>query len=320
VALAAGVSRQTVSNVLRDRGRLSDETRARVLDAVERLRYAPHLGARSMRSRRTAQFAHPMPPMEFDPGNTIAVEFVQALVHAAGERDHHVLLTVTQHVHDDVDDLIRSGRIDAFIFANLEPDDPRIRAVAERGFPFACFGRVDPGLPQNWVDVDNAAGIARAVQRLHRAGHTDIGFFGYDGNSYWDFERIDGYRSAVTVAGLEPRMVLTANDASAIAAAATGLLAQQPAPTAIVCSSDRLAAAVYAAADRHGRLIGRDLAVTGFDGSVVGRNLHPRLTTLAIPLPQIAGLVVDRVLREIAAPTTDPGHMVELQMIDGDSG
>lgn len=320
VALAAGVSRQTVSNVLRDRGRLSEPTRARVLEAVETLRYTPHLGARSMRSRRTAQFAHPMPPMEFDPGNAIAVEFLQALVRAAGDRDHHVLLTVTRSKRDDVDGLIRSGRIDGFIFSNLEPDDPRIREVADRGFPFACFGRVDPTLPQNWVDVDNAAGITCAVQRLHGGGHTDIAFLGYNGQAYWDLERIAGYRSAMTAIDLAPRIVLTENRAPAIAAAATGLFGESPGPTAVVCSSDRLAAAVYAAADRHGRTIGRDLAVTGFDGSIVGRNLYPPLTTLAIPLPHIASLVVDRVLREIAAPTTDPGHMVDLQLINGDSG
>ena len=64
VARAAGVGRQTVSNVLNGSGRVGEAARARVLEMVDRLGYHPHQGARSLRSRRTMQLAYLMPPMQ----------------------------------------------------------------------------------------------------------------------------------------------------------------------------------------------------------------------------------------------------------------
>src|SRR5262249_13351146 len=76
VARAAGVGRQTVSNVLNGSGRVGEATKARVLDAVTTLGYHPHHGARSLRSRRTRQLAYVMPPLQLLPGNYIMQQFL----------------------------------------------------------------------------------------------------------------------------------------------------------------------------------------------------------------------------------------------------
>lgn len=318
VAQLAGVSRQTVSNVLRRRGRLSEPTRRRVLAAVEQLGYVAHSGASSLRSRRTMQLAYPMPAPSYDPANAIAMEFVQALIHAAGERQHHLLLTAGDS-DEELIELIRSGRVDGFVFSNLEPDDHRVELVAGFGLPFAGFGRTDPGQPQNWVDIDNAAGTAVTTNLLVDKGHTDIAFLGFRTGSTWDDERLAGYRTSMAARGLRPRVELCPTDPIHIAASTHRLLAGDRAPSAIVTGSDVLAAGVYAAAERNGIVIGRDLAVTGFDHSVVGRSLSPRLTTLAIPLSEIAGLVVDRVLSELETTSDRPGQLVELELVMGES-
>lgn len=319
VAREAGVSRQTVSNVLRNRGRVGDKTRQRVVGAIEALGYVTHPGASSLRSGRTLQVAHPMPAMELDPGNAIAIEFVQALVAAAGERDLHILLTASHGESGEVEDLIRSGRVDGFIFSTLEPGDQRLALLAERRFPFACFGRTVPALPQSWVDVDNAEGIRMAVQHLVDEGHTEIAFLGYDGKSYWDYERIDGYREALEALDLRPRTYLCRNNPAAITATVDQLLESAAPATAVVTGSDALAGAVYAAAATRGLVIGRGFAVTGFDGSVIGRSLVPRLTTLAIPVSEIAVHVVGRLLREIDSPTGEPGEFLPLTLVRGES-
>ena len=319
VARAAGVSRQTVSNVVRGRGRLAETTRIRVRRAIEELEYAPHPGAGSLRSRRTGQLGHPMPAIELDPGNAIAIEFVQALVAAAGQRHHHVLLTASRDPTIEIEKLIRSGRVDAFVFANLEPRDRCIELVSERGVPFACFGRTEPDLPQCWVDVDNAGGIAAATRHLIDKGHTEIAYLGYAGPAYWDYERITGYQDTMAAAGLPAHPTLSENTATAITRAANELISTTPTPTAVVAGSDALAAALYSAAERNGMSIGTDLAVTGFDGSVIGRNLMPRLTTIAIPVADVAHQVIDRVLREMDGATGEPGQMVPLTLTLGDS-
>jgi DNA-binding LacI/PurR family transcriptional regulator len=319
VARAAGVSRQTVSNVVRSRGRVGEETRARVLRTIEDVGYRPHAAASSLRSRRTRRLGHPMPTSELSHDNLLMVEFIQALVTAAGDRGHQLLLGRDDEDHANVRDLVRSGSVDGFVLANMAPRDDRVRLLADAGVPFACFGRTGPGLPQSWVDIDNRAAAREVTELLVHGGHRRISFLGVGNDTYWDRERESGYRSAMTAAGLVPHSVLTSLDGPATVAAIDALLDSSGRPSAVVSGSDSLAALVYSAAARRGLRIGVDLAVTGFDGGVVSRLLTPALTTVVIPVERIAARVLDRVLRELARPTSDPGEVVAVTVRRGGS-
>ena len=321
VARSAGVSRQTVSNVLNDRGRVGVVTRARVLSSVGELGYRPHGAARSLRSRRTRTLAHPAPASELRPGNVIMAQFLQALVAAAGEAGYQVL-SVPVAPEDTVAlaGLVASGVADAFVLADVDPRDPRVRLLAARGVPFAAFGRTGPGQPQNWVDLDNTAGMALVVGHLLSHGHTRVAYLGYDGPGYWDDEREDGFRAAMAEGGVRVRdaLVSRTRDETAHAVIRT-LLSRRPAPTAVVTGSDALAASVYSVAATRGLRIGRDLAVTGFDGSALHRTLVPSLTTAAIPLREVATALVARARREIDGPSGDPGTVIEVGLLVGGS-
>lgn len=320
VARAAGVSHQTVSNVLHSRGRVGAATRARVAAAIEELGYRPHAGAASMRTRRSNRIAHPIAVGELGPANTIMLEFIQALTVAAGQRQHHLVLAdAGENSLDDVVHLFRSGAVDAVILANVLPHDERVATLARFGLPFACFGRVDPELPQCWVDVDSRAGMAAMTEHVIRAGHQRLAFLGYDTPGQWDLDREQGYRDAMSAAGLPSRVRIVAENSVAAAQALDELLDAPDAPTAIVTGSDVLAGNVYAAATRRGLQIGSELAVTGFDGSMVGRLLSPELTTVAIPTDYIADRLVARVLSELDGPTSVPGELVRPELVFGDS-
>ena len=94
MARAAGVGRQTVSNVLNGSGRMGEHVRARVLQAMADLGYQPHHGARSLRSRRTRQIVYVLPRVQLIPGNYIMQQFLQALAAASGRRGHGMLVVV----------------------------------------------------------------------------------------------------------------------------------------------------------------------------------------------------------------------------------
>ena len=84
--------------------------------------------------------------------------------------------------------------------------------------------------------------------------------------------------------------------------------------------SDRLAGVIYSVAAELRLRIGRDLAVTGFDGSAAAALMHPRLTTVAIPVDDIAGRVVDRALRQVDhGPDQQPGEVVPARLRLGES-
>ena len=316
VAQAAGVSRQTVSNVLNGSGRVGEAAKARVLDAVATLGYHPHHGARSLRSRRTRQIAYVMPRVHLLPDNYIMQQFLQALAAASARRNYSMVIAVPDgDPRDEMQRLIASRSVDAFLLSELQPSDPRVVMLAEAGVPFACFGRTSPSLPQHWADIDNCEATATAVEHVLSRGFERITFLGYRSGNHWDAERVAGFKTGLARNGIaaEPADLLLVNDASARRKVRSLLAPARPEarPDAIVTSSDLLAAVVYGVAAELRLRIGHDLAVTGFDGSVAADLMHPRLTSVAIPVDDIARRVVARALRQIdGGPDHRPGEVV----------
>ena len=325
MARAAAVSRQTVSNVLNGSGRVGDAARARVLTAVEALGYHPHHGARSLRSRRTRQFAYVMPQVQLLPGNYIMQQFLQSLAAACALRSYSLVVVVPEgDPRDEMRRLIASRSVDAFLLSELQHDDARVKLLAEARMPFACFGRTGPELPQNWVDIDNRGAVAAAVEHLLARGYGRIAYVGYRTLSYWDAERAAGFRDGLAASGVSADQagMLLVDDASARGKIRSLLSAGRPElrPDAIVTSSDRLAGVVYSVAAELGLRIGQDLAVTGFDGSAAAALMHPRLTTVAIPVDDIARQVVARALRQLDhGASQEPGEVVPATLRLGES-
>ena len=319
VARAAGVSAQTVSNVLNARGRVGQDTRQRVRAAIQDLDYHRNAGAITLRTQRSGRIACPIPPAELSPTNMIMLEFMQALTSAAGRRGQHLVLAASDDGLRDIRELMDSGAVDAVVLASVAAHDPRVALLAERGIPFATFGRTDPDLPQSWVEVDNRRGVRDLTTRLIGLGHTRLAFLGYSAQGSWDVEREAGYRDAMTSSGLSSHVSTPEPDGPRVQQSIAALLDRSVAPTAIVTGSDVLAGEVYAAAAQRGMRIGTDLAVTGFDGSLVGRLLAPALTTLSIPTADIAQRLIDRALLEVDGPSGAPGELLMPDLILGAS-
>jgi DNA-binding LacI/PurR family transcriptional regulator len=317
VARAAGVSRQTVSNVVRGRGRLGDATRRRVVAAIEQLGYQPHAGAASLRSGRTYRIAHPIPETELHPDNVIMLEFLQYLVAEARQRKHQILVSGSSL--EAIADLVRTKSVDGFVLATMTGHDPRVEFLAERQFPFACFGRTDSQMPQHWVDIDNRIAVRDVTENVLARGHTRVAYLGYNPQGPWDTEREAGYRDAVAAAGLPAEVIRTGMAQTDVEATVAALLQPSSRPTGVITGSDVLAAACYVAASRTGIRIGPDLAVTGFDGSALSRILAPALTTVAMPLAVIASRLIDRVIAEAAGTPQDGGEIFAATVIGGQS-
>jgi DNA-binding LacI/PurR family transcriptional regulator len=226
---------------------------------------------------------------------------------------------------DEMRRLIASRSVDAFLLSELQQQDPRVLLLAEAGFPFACFGRTAAALPQNWVDIDNRTAVAAAVEHvLDRGFGHRITFLGYRSQNFWDTERAAGFRDGLAHGGIpaDQAGLLQVGDGDARRKIRSLLAASRPElrPDAIVTSSDRLAGVVYSVAAELRLRIGQDLAVTGFDGSAAADLMHPRLTSVAIPIDEIARRVAARALRQLDhGPDHEPGEVVQARLQVGES-
>ncbi len=322
VARAAGVGKSTVSNVLNGSGRVSEVVRARVLDTVEQLGYRPHHGARSMRSRRTMQLAYFMPLIQPEPTNLIMMQFMQSLLRAGAQR-HYRMFVVTQGADpaDDIRSLVACRIVDGFVLSDLRPGDKRAELLAEIGVPFACFGRTRPGLPQPWADIDNTAAEAGAVAHVVDRGYRRPAYIGYGAGTYWDADREAGFLAGLARCGIpgDGAGLLRVGDDAAARGEIRSFLASAR-PDAVLTSSDKIAIIVYSVAAELNLRVGHDLAVAGFDGSVGASLLHPQLTSVVMPVEDIARRVVDRALGQIEhGYDAEPGEIVATRLREGES-
>jgi LacI family transcriptional regulator len=105
--------------------------------------------------------------------------FLQALAAESARRHYGVLIAVPDaDPRDDIRRMIASRSVDAFVLSDLGPGDPQVEVLAAHGVPHACSGRTSSPQPQSWIDIDNVAAQAAAVQHVLRRGFTRVAYLG----------------------------------------------------------------------------------------------------------------------------------------------
>lgn len=319
VAAAAGVSRQTVSNVLKAPERVAPETAARVRRAIEALGYRPNRAAQNLRQRQSRciglKIGSPAGVSNF------LDRFLHVLTEAAGEFGYHVLLFTPTAVDEELatyEDLIRTGTVDGFVLADIALHDPRPPWFAERRIPFVCFGR-PCGHAQDrywWADVDGAYGLARAVDHLVGLGHRRVAYLGWpEGTGYGD-ERRSGWREATRRHGLAAGGLDASCDeeVSAAVAAARGLLELPDPPTAFACGSDTFAvgARLAGGTDVHGH---PNVDVVGFDDAPAAWLMSPPISSVRQPLGEVARTLVALLLEQLEGAGEPRGVLLRPELV-----
>jgi len=318
VAKDAGVSIATVSYVLNDSGAVGDETRQRVLQAVQKLGYRPSVIAKGLQARKSRMIGYswrPVPPDQFNP---ILEKFIHSMAEAAARHDYHVLTFPCPEPYDEVDvyrEMIGSGRVDGFILPNTNLNDRRIRHLLGVGFPFVAFGRSNPEWDFPWVDVDGADGLQQAVNHLAELGHRRIACLAWPEASLTGQYRLDGYQAAMASAALpvDPAWVIRIQNDYHHACRATQTWLDLPSdrrPTAVVALTDLMAIGVINAATDAGLTVGRDLAVAGFDDAPIAGYLRPSLTSLRQPIAEVGEWVVTMLIDLVRGETPSPAQVL----------
>jgi DNA-binding LacI/PurR family transcriptional regulator len=270
VAERAGVSRQTVSNVLNTPDIVRPATRERVITAIHELGYRRHAAARQLRLRRSSTIGIRLDPYLGGISGVVLDRFVHAITERASERGMRMLVYAARTREEEIrrlSELWEGSEIDAAIITGTSRDDPRVRSLDDDGLPFISFGRPwgedDIADPRHlWVDVDGAAGTRAATEHALIRGR-NVAFLGWPGGSGTGDDRERGWLEAMAAAGAQG-MRLTAEEGVPFARICVeAALAAGPAPDALVCASDSLAVGALLAV----AAAGLSLPVIGFDNT-----------------------------------------------------
>jgi DNA-binding LacI/PurR family transcriptional regulator len=311
VAALAGVSKQTVSNVINAPQMVRGDTATKVNAAIAELGYRPHRAAAQLRTRRSRVLGMRIPNRFTD---AVFDRFLHAITDAAGALDYRIMLYTAEDDAAEIQaygELLDRWDIDGFVLTGTHPGDERTSYLSEAGVPCVTFGRPwDDSGHHPWVDVDGASGTRVATEHLISHGHRRIGFLGWPDSSGVGGDRLAGWAGAITTAGLpvlEPSRAV--NDANQGRAAAAELL-DRTQPTAIVCASDVLALGVISEITARGMEVGRQVAVIGFDDTDISEVTG--LSSLAQPLVEVAAHTARLVAALLEKPSSEPPEQVLL--------
>lgn len=310
VAERAGVSRQTVSNVVNSPHLVRPQTLSRVQRVLDELDYRPHLAARQMRTQRSQLIGLRLEPVRDGVNGVVLDRFLHALSENAQARGYRILLFTADDVAAEIrsyQELTMSHEIDAFVLTSTHHGDARTEWLGQRGVPFVTFGRPWGAEDQHdWVDVDGARGTSEAVEHLHGLGHQRIAFIGWPTGSGVGDDRRAGWRRAMNARALATEGLdwATSDGIDSGAAAATGLLERPSPPTAFVCASDSLAIGALGVVRARGLMAGDDVAVVGFDDTALAQGLG--LSSVSQPIDAVASGCLHMLQQRLQAKATRP--------------
>ena len=309
VAARAGVSVATVSKVLNGRWGVAAATSARVREVIDELGYEASLVAQSLRNHRTNVIGILVADLE-----PFSTELLKGAADVIRETDYELVVYSAGGRASDKAGWERRylTRLSGTLIDGAVLVTPTV-VDAHSGAPIVA---VDPhtgpsDLPT--IDSDNLRGAQLAVEHLIGLGHRRIAMLTGRGDLQSALLREQGYRRALSEAGLpiDPALVVEgAYDAEVSHAHARELLDRPDRPTALFAANDISAIAAVEAAAALGLRVPEDLSVVGFDNVPESALSTPPLTTVEQPIREMGRRAVELLIELINGRPVDPAHVM----------
>ena len=306
VAKLARVSTMTVSRVLNDSASVAEDTRLRVINAVEQLQYQRNEIARSLREQTSRQIGILVPNL-YDPFFATCAHAISVVVknHA-----YSMVLSTTgedpRTEYEQANSMLRRG-IDGLVV---------IPTAAVKGLPSLCnpefehlpivtLDRPIEGSQYDRVLVQNKLGAQLGVNHLIELGHKRIAFFGFAGPLYTMRMRQQGYSDAMTAAGLRPDIVSVTDVLQDTQTALRRAHASSHPPTALFGANNLITRHLLHSLQALGLHPPHPMALVGFDDFESADLLRPGITVVRQPAESMGRLAGELLFARLAKDGAD---------------
>ena len=280
VAKRAGVSAGTVSHALNNVGYVNEQTRERVMRAVEELGYVPNRSGRILKTNKTGLVMMAIP----DTANEIYFDMIQSVQDTMKKNGYSVLLYYTDGQMEEelkAVQLLKERMVDGLFLVNFWYEKELFDEVVKAPGPVVLCGMCnylwdEPNQPFDTISIDVYQGIYMAVKHLIQMGHRKIGYLGGKLGTEVYQQRFQAYKDALRDHGIEYREEYVSwNDYSEGGGYNSGrtLFQLSDRPTAICASNDLQAIGCWRAIQDLGGKIPKDMALTGMDNLKISKIL-----------------------------------------------
>lgn len=311
VANEAGVSFGTVSRVINNDVHVKEETRKRVLEAMQQLGFVANRQARSLAGGRSNSVGVLVP----DLGTGYIGEIIRGIDAELSLTDVDLILYTTHRTARKEANYVANlakGMVDGLLLVLPRSPADFIGTLTERNFPFVLIDHQGTGRDCPAVGATNWQGAYNATEYLIKLGHQRIGFITGSMDLGCAADRLEGYRSALRTHHLPDTSELIYEGTFFQPdgfAGASALLDLPVPPTAIFASNDVMAMGVMDAVRDRGLRVPADISIVGFDDIPQASLVRPALTTINQPLEKMGRVATQMLLDLLRLPDKEAGRI-----------
>ena len=308
VAKLANVSFMTVSRVINGKENVKEETRQKVLKAIEQLGYYPNAAARALNNNKSDGIGIIIPHAEFMTVAPYFLDLITSLEHHIDKMGYHLVFKLPASMKSEADysKLYMERKVDGVIVLAPSVDQWLLKKLTKDNVPsVVVYGR-DDELDINYIDADNHNGAKDVINYLVGLGHKRIGMVTGSTTLICGRDRISGYLEAIEENEIEiDRRLIYYGDWQPESGkrAFNYFFGLKDPPTAIFCANDHMALGIMYAAKQNNLNIPRDLSIFGYNDITYSAFLTPPLCTIKQPLNEIGERAVDILIKTIVDPT-----------------
>ena len=328
VAREAGVTSAAVSYVLSGKRPISEETRQRVEQAIQRLGYTPNIAARTLSSATKDSKLIGVVVPQTEPGdrlmfqNSFYSEVLGSIEYHARQNGYHILISATD-ANESYLTLAKQRNLDGIIVIGMYPDG-FYQQMKQSQIPIVLIDSYCNDYYYHNVRIDDAYGSYLATHYVLEKGHRNIAFFvGQMKENGVMKKRLSGYRKALAEFSVEFRSEYVFEgqiDYASGVAQAQKLMAMRLPATAVVAAADILAIGANKGFYDGGLRVPDDISIIGFDDLEVSQYLTPGLTTVRQQIPLKGQKAVELLLKHIKDPNlTKQEEILPLQLVQQQS-
>ncbi|KMK74749.1 LacI family DNA-binding transcriptional regulator [Alkalihalobacillus pseudalcaliphilus] len=314
VAKKAKVAPSTVSRVIADSPRISQQTKERVREAMEELGYHPNYNARSLVNQSTKTLGVIIPSsakVAFQ--NPFFPEVLRGIT-AKAYLDKYGLYLSTgqtdQEILEEVKQMVYSRRVDGIILLYSKANDGVLSFLLEQTFPFVLVGRPQ-GVEEDeifYVNNDNIRASKTVTEYLLLLGHERIGFIGGNLDYVVTKDHKMGYERALNNANIPVREEYIVYNDEVLEGgqeAVIEFMTLEERPTALVVADDLMALGVLRMLDEMGISVPEEMSIVSFNNVMLSELSSPPLTTVDINIYELGFQGTDKLIHRIADPSYD---------------
>lgn len=312
VAKEAGVAISTVSNVLNNVDVVSEATRNKVLEAVEKLKYVPNMNAKFLKSNKKNTVGLFLSSIQGDFYRTLT----QAIHMQCKQKNYLLNIYISnENTSEEIYSMIISSGVEGAIVFNERLHDDYIKRIAMTNMPLVFIAKKYTGNNMSSIVINNYEGATTAMEYLIRQGHRRIGYI----HGVQNVDNEARYQAYIDVLRkynlpLDESIILKGYFEYALAYSEMRVLILNNVklPDAFFCANDEMAWGCISALNEAGIKVPDQISVMGYDDITLAQYYTPPLTTIHSPVTELGNASAIELFRLMESEDNSEGTMTSL--------